>query len=72
MDIVNYFILGKVDRINQVLMAAAQENYFGKKYSWCALSKVLLCGLNIIAGRQNYSLIILFSQGWFFRAICQD
>ncbi|KAK4002516.1 hypothetical protein OUZ56_004340 [Daphnia magna] len=39
MDIVNYFILGKVDRINQVLMAAAQENYFGKKYSWCALSK---------------------------------
>jgi ionotropic glutamate receptor len=40
MDIVNFFIVGKIDRINQVLMAAGQENYFGKKYSWTAISKV--------------------------------
>lgn len=40
MDIVNFFVLGKVERINQVLMTAAQENYFGKKYFWCGLSKV--------------------------------
>lgn len=40
MDIVNYFILAKIDRINQVLLAAAQENYFGKKYLWCAVTKV--------------------------------
>lgn len=40
MDIVNYFVLAKIDRINQVLMAASQENYFGRKYSWCAISKV--------------------------------
>ncbi len=40
MDIVNYFVLGKVERINSVLMAAAQENYFGRKYSWCAITKV--------------------------------
>lgn len=40
MDIVNYYVLAKVDRINQVLLAAAQENYFGKKYSWTLISKV--------------------------------
>lgn len=40
MDIVNYFVLAKVERINSVLMAAAQENYFGRKYSWCAVTKV--------------------------------
>lgn len=42
MDIVNFFVLAKVDRINQVLMAAAQENFFGKKYSWCVISKVTI------------------------------
>lgn len=42
MDIVNYYVLAKVDRINQVLMAAAQENYFGKKYSWTVISKVTI------------------------------
>lgn len=40
MDIVNYYILARVDRINQVLSAAAQENYFGRKYSWTVISKV--------------------------------
>lgn len=41
MDIVNYFIMSKIDRINQVLMAASQENYFGKKYSWTAITKAI-------------------------------
>lgn len=40
MDIVNFYVLAKVDRINQVLLAAAQENYFGKKYSWTLITKV--------------------------------
>ena len=42
MDIVNFFVVAKIDRINQVLMSAAQENFFGKKYSWTAISKVLI------------------------------
>lgn len=62
MDIVNYFILGKVDRINQVLMAAAQENYFGKKYSWCALSKVLVL-ISLLAGSITVWLFFSLKDG---------
>lgn len=39
-DMVNFFIFARVDRINQILDAASQEKYFGKKYSWFAVSKV--------------------------------
>ena len=38
-DLVNFFIFGRVDRINQVLLAASQENYFGKKYAWYVITK---------------------------------
>ena len=42
MDLVNFFVLGKIENINKVLQAAAEENYFGKKYSWTAITKVQL------------------------------
>ena len=42
MDLVNFFVLGKIENINKVLQAAAEENFFGKKYSWTAITKVNL------------------------------
>lgn len=39
MDLVNFFVLGRLERINQVLLAASQENFFGRKYSWYIISK---------------------------------
>ena len=42
MDLVNFFVLGKIENINRVLQAAAEESYFGKKYSWTAITKVQL------------------------------
>lgn len=40
MDLVNFFVLGKMEVVNRVLQAAAEENYFGKRYSWTAITKV--------------------------------
>lgn len=40
LDIVNYFVLAKVDRINQVLAAANKKKFMIRKYSWYAITKV--------------------------------
>ena len=66
MDIVNFFVLAKVERINQVLMAAAQENYFGKKYSWCVITKVIW-----LPNCNRKKLILQFNFiGWGCRTLC--
>ena len=41
-EMFNFFVLGTVDSINRVLAAASQVNFFGKKYSWYAITKVTL------------------------------
>jgi hypothetical protein len=37
---VNFFVFGRSERISQVLAAANQEKYFGKKFAWFAVTKV--------------------------------
>lgn len=47
LDIVNFFILGSLTTIKSVLDAADLNNFFGRKYSWFALTQDkgdLTCG----------------------------
>ena len=39
LDIVNFFILGSLSTIKTVLDAADSNNFFGRKYSWYALTQ---------------------------------
>ena len=39
MDLVNFYVLGKVSSINQVLEAANAEKYFGKRFAWYAITR---------------------------------
>lgn len=40
LDIVNFFILGNLATVSSVLDAANANNYFGRQYSWYAITQV--------------------------------
>jgi len=40
LNLVNFFVLAKTAQIDQVLAATERSNFFGKKYSWCVITKV--------------------------------
>ena len=58
LNLVNFFVLAKTVNIDQVLAAAERSNYFGKKYSWCLITKVLITTHNWIFIRNEYPIVI--------------